>query len=194
MRLMTLLIAGLFTSTAQATEPIAWDNDPMASMRTLLKEGRKKINADSPTLQAAKLPEREPERVPTIDPRPFTASRIPGRLAPVAAPTSRRSWRRIRGKIPIGPTCLDGQDPPCLRETPLPTGSPPQGGYYYGYWRDKEGKLIYGKLYLPHYGSFNGAAHNNPPQILSGLQQGVGTGVPIRLQKKVTLKNTREVR
>jgi len=87
-------------------------------------------------------------------------------------PREGRNFRRITGRTmgPVGPICPDGSDPPC-QETQVPQGNPPLGGYYYGLYRGADGKLRYGKLYLPNYGPFDGQAHNDPPQL----------GVPGRL-------------
>ncbi|MFA5140675.1 MAG: hypothetical protein WC728_15720 [Elusimicrobiota bacterium] len=83
-------------------------------------------------------------------------------------PRAGRRMRRITGRptLPIAPGCPDGSDPPCLQETPYPSGMP-KGGYYYGYYRGEDGKLRYGKLYIPNYGPFEGGAHNNPPERTS---------------------------
>ena len=69
-------------------------------------------------------------------------------------PRAGRVLRRITGPadMPVDPRCPDGPGQPCARATPRPAGSPPQGGYYYGWWPQPDGTLRYGKLYIPHYG------------------------------------------
>jgi hypothetical protein len=86
-------------------------------------------------------------------------------------PRAGRPMRRVTGRptIPIAPACPDGSDPPCERETPYPNGMP-KGGYYYGYYRGEDGKLRYGKLYIPNYGPFDGQAHNDPPRRTSVIR------------------------
>lgn len=53
---------------------------------------------------------------------------------------------------------------------PAPTAVPayggtPRGGYYYGFFRAADGRIVYGKAYVPHYGDFDGNAHNDPYRL-----------------------------
>jgi hypothetical protein len=43
---------------------------------------------------------------------------------------------------------------------PIPAA--PRGGYYYGLFLGSDGNFHFRKLYFPHYGPFDGEAHNNP--------------------------------
>jgi len=78
-----------------------------------------------------------------------------------------RVFRRVgtrRSPSPARP-CFDSTDPLCLREKQELKGSPAQGGYYYGWFRDSTGRMKYGRLYLPHYGKYDGNAKNEPPPV-----------------------------
>lgn len=58
----------------------------------------------------------------------------------------------------------ESEDPYARHDLPtLPRAGTPRGGYYYGWFRNPDGTFYFGKLYLPHYGDFDGQAHNDPP-------------------------------
>lgn len=126
-------------------------------------DGRPEEPAD--VLEAGETPQQAAPPRPEPAAGPRKPEKLPEKPRKDAKdPRAGRDFRRIRPKLPLGPACPDGGDPPCAREKPYPSGSPPRGGYYYGFYRDaRDNKLKYGKLYIPHYGPFDGQAHNDPP-------------------------------
>jgi len=148
---------------------VDFDGDPMADLRRRLP-ARVAAAADRSQEQDA-LPRIEksaaPDEAPAAPPPP----------APEPAPAPRRSQERVFRQITGFPTePFPGPwdtscDPSrniffgCDVVDPLaPRG---RGGYYYGLIPGPDGRLRYGKLYLPHYGDFDGQAHNNPPLLRS---------------------------
>ncbi len=180
MVLSTALFLGILCRPALGAEAaIDWDKDPLSSLRPYLNGKAAPPSAEAFEKSDKRLQERiddeivearapqafKPQKVPIKSKETYSPARLPGRLEPVKNELpAERDFRQLRPLIPVGPACLDGSDPPCNVETPHPAGSPPRGGYYYGYYRGEDGKLVYGKLYLPHFGEFDGQAHNNAPQ------------------------------
>lgn len=150
----TLILAALLAAPAWAAPAagVDFDADPMADLRRLLPGGL------SPQADAAREEAAQPPKEPAPRPAPPAAPRAP-----------ERAWRRITG-TPNDPLHLFDR-PLCDPRRGLTAGceildpfqARPRGGYYYGLIRGADGKLRYGKLYLPHYGDFDGLAHNDPP-------------------------------
>ncbi|HVE12403.1 MAG TPA: hypothetical protein VNI01_03325 [Elusimicrobiota bacterium] len=78
-----------------------------------------------------------------------------------------RQWRQITAPSPPpspdSSTCNPARGVTFGCDAVDPANPPGQGGYYYGLIPGPDGKLRYGKLYVPQYGESPAPPHNDPP-------------------------------
>jgi len=99
----------------------------------------------------------------------FTGSTLAGQTVNrVSKSPDIRAGRIFRRLNPLRPVldaqCARANDPriECKRLREPRKESPHPAGFYYGWYRGKDGKLHYGKMYFPSF--HKQAAHNDPPQ------------------------------